>query len=92
MSNREIRVPVITEQASTLDSEARRQCRVFCAGWKGSADAAAKDRCVGIIEMLTAAERQATVLTTRRAWEPICGWSSGQARGIYTKLQWRQAG
>jgi hypothetical protein len=91
LSKHDIRVPVTAEEASTLVAEALRQCRTLCAGWKEWADAAAKERCESIIEILMAAERQATVLTTRCAQEPICGWSSGQGHGVYTKLQWRQA-
>jgi hypothetical protein len=88
---RNLRMPVTQEEARSLDSEALRQCRVFCAGWKEWADAAARGRCTKIIEMLMAVEREATAFKSRRAREPICGWSNGQQRSVYTKRQWREA-
>lgn len=88
---RNLRLPATVEQARTLDCEALRQCRVFCTGWKEWADATARDRCIRTIEMLMAVEREATVFMSRRAREPICGWSNCQRRSIYTTTQWREA-
>ena len=89
LSERNLLVPVTPEQAGAMDSEALRQCRAFCSGWKEWTDGALKKRIMEIHEMLIAFDQGRESFMSRRACAPISGWSSSNKKNFYTKEQWR---